>query len=288
MPEGPTKARLVVSAAERKVAAAGRRVPRALARRFADDFEREHRPPVVLTTVPKSGTHLVKQLVTALPGVRDYGTFLATIPSWGRRPRAAAAEARRIRALAPGELARAHLYHRPEVVEAARERGAFVVFVHRDPRDVIVSEAHYLADAAPWHTLHREFARRAPAERIDIGIDGLDDRPLLYPDVAGRYEWFAGWLDDADAVVRFEDLVSADRHKTVRELVMAYQEASRIDLDIDEVTAAALDAIDPRRSHTFREGRSGAWRDVFTPEQVARANRIAGRVLERYGYDVGE
>jgi len=278
------KARLVVDAVERKAAAVARRVPRALARQLSDDFDRAHRPPVIVTTVPKSGTHLVQQIVTALPGTRDYGTFLATVPSWARRPRTAADEARRIRSLAPGELARAHLHHRPAVVDSVRERGAFVVFVHRDPRDVIVSEAHYLADSAPWHTLHGEFAHRTPSERVDIGIDGLAGHNGIYPDVAGRFRLFEGWLDDADVVLRFEDLVGDRRDDVVRDLVCTYVRASRLDVDVDAVVSEALDAIDPDRSHTFREGRTGAWREVFTPEQAERVEKVAGAVLDRFGY----
>lgn len=278
------KARLVVSAVERKASAAARRVPRALARQASDEFDHAHRPPVIVTTVPKSGTHLVQQIVTALPGARDYGTFLATVPSWARRPRSAATEARRIGSLAPGELARAHLHHRPEVVDAVRERGAFVVFVHRDPRDVIVSEAHYLTDSAPWHTLHREFARRPPSERVDIGIDGLEGHHGIYPDVGRRFALFEGWLDDADVVLRFEDLVSDRRYDVVRNLVTTYRRASQIDFDADAVVSGALDAIDPHSSHTFREGRTGAWRDVFTPEQAERVVKVAGPMLDRFGY----
>lgn len=281
------KVRLVVDAVDRKSRAMARRVPRAAVRRTADSFDLTHRPPIIVTTVPKSGTHLVQQIVGVLPGVRDYGTFLATVPSWGRRPRSATVEAKRIRSLVPGELARAHLHHRPEVAEAVRERKAFVVFVHRDPRDVIVSEAHYLTDSAPWHTLHREFARRSPAERVDIGIDGLAGNDI-YPDVAGRFAVYEGWLDDADVVLRFEDLVGERREGAVRGLVATYRRASQLDFDVDEVVARALGAIDPQRSHTFREGSSGAWREAFTPEQAERFLEVGAPILDRYGYEPAE
>lgn len=279
------KMRLVVDAADRKSRAAAQRLPRAVVGRTADEFDRVHRPPVIVATVPKSGTHLVQQIVSALPGVRDYGRFVASVRSWGRRPVAATGEAKRIRSLVPGELLRAHLYHRPEVVDAVRERKAFMVFVHRDPRDVIVSEAHYLADAAPWHPLHTEFASRTPVERIDIGIDGLDGHHGIYPDAQIRFGRFAGWLDDADVVLRYEDLGDERREATIRGLVVAYKRTSRLDLDVDEVVASALDAIDPQRSHTFREGRTGAWREVFTPAQAERFLRIAEPMLARYGYE---
>lgn len=282
------KARLIVDAVDRKSRAAAQRLPRAVIRRTADAFDLAHRPPVIVATVPKSGTHLVQQIVTALPGVRDYGRFIASVASWGRHERSATAEAKRIRSLVPGELVRAHLFHRPEVVEAVRERQAFMVFVHRDPRDVIVSEAYYLTDSAPWHTLHAEFARRSPAERIDIAIDGLEGYNGIYPDAGRRFGKFAGWLDDADVVLRFEDLVGDGREEAIRGLVAAYRQASRLELDLDATVACAVEAIDPERSHTFREGQTGAWRDAFTPAQTERFLAVAGPVLDRYGYERAE
>lgn len=281
---GTREARLIAAAVGRKVSMVAGRVPRRWRRLTADRADYAARPPMIVTTVPKSGTHLVHQIVEVLPGTVDYGTFVATTVSYRRRKRSPAALARRVRAVAPGEIVRAHIDHHAEVVAAARDVGAFVVFVHRDPRDVALSEAHYLADMAPWHSMHRAFARRTPAERIDLAIGGLPEDPGLYPDVGRRFEQYAGWLDDAQVVLRYEDLVSDGRDAAIRQLVQAYADAADAELDTDDVTRRAIEAIDPSRSHTFRKGEPGGWRRDLTAEQKQAFDRVAAPVLARYGY----
>jgi sulfotransferase 6B1 len=277
--------RLVSEAVNRKARMFLKRVPRARARVTANGESYRQRPPIVVSTIPKSGTHLVHQIVTALPDVVDYGTFIATTVSWRQRPRSVATLTRLIGKVAPGEVVRAHLVHHPDLVHALAAKNAFVVFVYRDPRDVIVSEAHYLTDSAPWHALHRTFSRLPPEQRIDVAIDGLGDRPDLYPDVAARYTNYEGWLDDADVAVGFEELVGPDRDDGIRRIVTAYAARHPGDVDVEATVRRAVDAIAPERSHTFREGKPGEWRATFSPEQKRRFDEVAGPVLKRYGYE---
>jgi hypothetical protein len=46
-----------------------------------------------------------------------------------------------------------------------------------------------------------------------------------------------------------------------------------------------VDAIQPRRSHTFRSGKTGGWREQFTEEHKALFKDIAGDLLVRLGYE---
>lgn len=280
-----TTVRLVGAGVSRKGRMLLRRVPRALARRTSDAASYRERPPIVVTTIPKSGTHLVHQIATAFPDVTDHGTFIATTVSWRRRPRSVEALTRLIGKLAPGEVVRAHLVHDARLVRALAAKNAFVVFVYRDPRDVILSEAHYLTDSAPWHALHRTFSQLSPEQRIDVAIDGLDDRPDLYPDVATRYAAYEGWLDDAHVAISFEELVGATRHDGIRRIATGYATHHPDDIDVEAVLRDAVAAIAPERSHTFRAGTSGGWRDAFSPEQQRRFDMVADAVLKRYGYD---
>jgi hypothetical protein len=193
--------------------------------------------------------------------------------------------ARLIGRVVPGEVVRAHLVHHREMVRALQAKNAYVVFVYRDPRDVIVSEAHYLTDSAPWHALHRTFRRLTPEQRIDVAIDGLADRPELYPDVATRYAAYEGWLDDAHVAIGFEELVGPARDAGIRRVVASYAAHHPGEIDVDATVRRAVDAIAPERSHTFRAGTTGGWREAFSAEQQRRLVERAAPVLRRYGYD---
>jgi hypothetical protein len=79
--------------------------------------------------------------------------------------------------LVSGELVRAHLHHSPEAERAAAEQGIAHFFIYRDPRDVAVSEAHYLRSMNRWHKLHPHF-KRLPSfdQALSLCIEGLECR----------------------------------------------------------------------------------------------------------------
>jgi hypothetical protein len=110
--------------------------------------------------------------------------------------------------------------------------------------------------------------------------------PYDYPDLATRFERYAGWLETPGVLaVRFEDLVGAARATTVRRIVDFW--AARAGwCDVDAASELALGSIRPERSHTFREGRVGGWRESFSPELRELGRRILGPLLVRLGYEV--
>jgi hypothetical protein len=52
----------------------------------------------------------------------------------------------------------------------------------------------------------------------------------------------------------------------------------------DEQARRIADRIWSPRSSTFRDGRSGGWRDVFTDDHRRTFDRQAGAVMEAFGY----
>jgi sulfotransferase 6B1 len=263
------------------------RVPRALHRyRCAGDYAAS--PPVLVNSVPKSGTHLLHAVAAVLPGVRDYHSFVASVPPVVHRPRSEAATRARLRRIAPGELLRAHLWHSDEAAEDLERLNVVHLLIIRDPRDVLVSEAHYLAEMAPWHSLHRAFADRPDLpERVRLAIEGLDTgQQPWYPPVALRLEPYVRWIAQPRVhTFRYEDLVGERRADAIRGVVAAYAAAAPPGIDVEDVTARAVRAADEGRPHTFRKGGSGGWRSVFTDEHRDLFKRHAGDLLVRLGYE---
>lgn len=260
--------------------------------RAANAFSKRNpaRPPVLANSVPKSGTHLLIQVLGSLPGARDWGLFLATTPSFRFRELPAASLARRVRRMADGELAGAHLHHDPAVAEAIRRRGAVHFLIYRDPRDVVVSEAHYLTHMNRWHRLHRHF-QSLPDEqsRIRLAVEGLPpESGLPYPPIGERYARFLGWLEDpATCAVRYEALAGTERLSEVARIVAHWCDATGYGQPARALVSAARDAINPDASHTFRRGVVGGWRESMDEETLACFYRHAGGLLERLGYRDG-
>jgi len=246
-------------------------------------------PPVVANSFPKSGTHLLLQVLQALPNTTHYGSFIASTPTITFTERSLEAHARLVRRIAPGELVPAHLYYHPAHQELLARKRCVQYFIYRDPRDVVVSEAHYLTHMNRWHRMHRYFRDLASdEERITFSILGnaAQPTPFDYPDVGRRFERYRGWIGRSDVMaLRFEDLVSERRAETVREVVRHYLDRAGPVADPDDVARRALAGIDGPASHTFRSGKVGGWRDVFTAAHRREMKNVAGALLIELGYE---
>jgi len=246
------------------------------------------RLPVLANSIPKSGTHLLLQVLKALPGIRDWGLFLASQPSFTFVEQDPGRMAAKISKMANGELAGAHLHHHQAIAQAVEDRDALMYFIYRDPRDVVVSEAHYLAHMNSWHRLHDQF-KHQPDEnaRLRLAIEGLPaSEGINYPDVGTRLARYLPWLDHPGILaVRYEDLVGKAREEQVRRIVAHWITATGFKGDVSGLHQSALDSINPLTSHTFRLGRAGGWRDAMNQELKTLFQRNAHAQLQRMGYE---
>ncbi len=274
----------------RKSVAYGNQIPRAFVRRFAHRADYAARPALIANSFPKSGTHLLIQILRGLPDAIYFGSFIASMPTIPFRERTHAAHRRLIDRIVPGEVVGAHIFHHPVHAAALARLNCAHFFVYRDPRDVAVSEAHYLTRMNRWHRMHRYFAHNLETddERIEATIVGVGEHetPYDYPDIARRFERFRGWLDRDDVfAVKFEDLIGERRRETLADLATFYAGRRNIDIDVGEALDSIEANIDPRQSHTFRQGGSGGWRKAFTPRHKEQMKAVAGQLLIDLGYE---
>jgi len=262
--------RLSRNGALRRVQRIGGRLRRRLAPRGGEVG------PVLVNSVPKAGTNLVLQLLGGSDALTDYHQFIATRPSFTWRPRSDAWHRRQIQGLVPGELAGGHIEWTEERGALLRSAGVRMVLVVRDPRDIVVSEAHYLAEMNRWHRLSRVFARiESEGGRIDLAIDG--DPEHEYPPVGDRLKWYLPWVAQADAVVRFED-VRNDPEGVFRSLA--------VQLGLGD-GGFKPSSVDPRGSPTFRRGTAGGWREVLSEAQLHRIHQLTHELVRPLGYAGG-
>lgn len=247
-------------------------------------------PPVLANSFPKSGTHLLLQILGALPSTTHYGLFLASMPSITYRERSESNHRKTIARIAPGELIPAHLFYSPDVAAALIELHCIHYFIIRDPREVAISEAHYLTYMNRWHRLHNHFARAlgTDEERIAEAIAGVRDPdfPYDYPNIRDRFLRYQGWMEaEGVLTVRYEELRSSDLEQTIRRIAEHYQANSGIELDMERTIQEMRTAIDPQRSHTFRSGELEQWREVFTPQLKDLMKAVAGDLIIDLGYE---
>jgi sulfotransferase 6B1 len=274
----------------RKAAMAALRVPRWWHRHRARPEDYQAAPPVLVNSFPKSGTHLLYQIIEGLPNTANYGAFLASLTSsFQFRERSPESIRGMIRSLAPGEVMRGHLYFHHDYAAELAAQNVVNYFIYRDPRSVVVSEAHYLRDMNRWHRLAPYFRRLGSTdEAIMQSITGFEPpvAGIDYPNIGARFGSYRGWLQRDDCLaIRFEDLAGESRGATIRQMAEFYARHCASPPDIDACVAAMTASIAPEKSHTFRSGKKAGWRAELTAEHRRRFDQLTGHLLIELGYE---
>jgi hypothetical protein len=274
----------------RKGAAFLLRVPRWWAQQQARPEDFTARPPVLVNSFPKAGTHLLMQLVEGLPWRENFGSFLGSmISSFQFRERSHKNVLAFIGGIVPGEVVRGHLYFDEEHAAKLSEKRVVHFFIFRDPRDIVVSEAHYLREMNRWHRLAPYFRKLDSIEEaILLSINGLEPpvAGIDYPNVAARFARYDGWLLRDDCMsLRFEDLRSEKQASIIQQMATFYARQSNGSLDIATCAKAMEAHLDPHKSHTFRSGKKAGWQREFTAEHRRRMVEVAGDLLIQLGYE---
>lgn len=247
--------------------------------------------PILLgISFPKSGTHLLDQILLGFAKVAPFAkrvhSFYAEYEGETGRKRAPERALTWLDALRPLDVASAHLFARPEAV--ARVAGpAFVpYFIFRDPRDVVVSHVFYVTDMEARH-VHHDYYTSLPGfdARLKVSILGLPNSKVEFPDIAGRFAPYLGWLDRPEVLtIHFEDLIH-DRAATLNRILEHLLIRAPLRATRERILDALESSINPSRSPTFRSGKTGEWKKHFTETHKRIFKEVAGDLLVKLGYE---
>jgi len=271
------------------------------AARFTSLTEPQGGWPILLgISFPKSGTHLLDQILVGFskvaPFARRLHSFFAGYEGESGRKHSLRETLAWVDSLRTLDIASAHLFAWPEVVERV-SRPAFVpYFIYRDPRDVAVSHVFYVTDMEPNH-IHHSYYQSLPDfnSRLRASILGRSDPSVAaqaadveFPDLAGRFAPYLGWLDQPSVLkIHFEDLVNhrADSLNLIIDHLLARIGKSTLHTSRALILASLEASINPSRSPTFRSGKTGEWRKYFTDEHKRIFKDVAGGLLVKLGYE---
>ncbi len=247
-------------------------------------------PPVFGNSKPKSGSHLLLQVLAGFTRIMPYAYVAAdpvrTITKTGRR-RPAAEIAADLRGTPPGVIGWGYVEASPENVAVLCLPGRVNYFIYRDPRDMLVSQVHYATDMYEEHGMHAYYKSLPDfGARLSAAIAGVDRDGLKMVSVRQRYEGVFQWLAQPGVLsLRFEDFIH-DRDATLCAMLDHVEKTGyRIPTPRPQCLAILTDAIQPRKSHTFRSGKTGGWREHFTDEHKRLFKDVAGDLLVRLGYE---
>lgn len=247
-------------------------------------------PAVLGNAMPKSGSHLINQVVQ---GLTRLGPFVNPgFPPVNRDevndklPDAdVLANLSRMR---PGDIGYGYVKARQPFVSLLTQPGRATIFVYRDPRDMIVSHVFYATQMHKGHGMHRYYTEtlNTMEERINAAIQGVDEPGSELSPVRAKYEGYLGWLGQpAVLCLRFEDLILDRSAALGRILDYLVQRGFTSRLPRDQEVAILEQAIAPKKSGTFRKGQPGNWKEYFTPANKVLFKEMAGDLLTQLGYE---
>lgn len=249
-------------------------------------------PLLFAISFPKSGTHLLTQILEGFPLI---GTAVDSgLPAVVMYEAATGRERgndeilRDLSHFSNGDIGYSHLHARPEIVDFFAKNATCPFFILRDPRDVVVSHVHYVTKMEPNHVHHRYYAEilKSFDERLKTSILGRPEAENPFPNIADRFEPFMSWMERPEVLcLKYEDFL-INRRETIRKVLEhAVERGFRLSMNEDQAIDRLETMINPQRSPTFRQGKSGGWKNQFSEENKAIFKEVAGDLLIRLGYE---
>jgi Sulfotransferase domain len=255
-------------------------------------------PPVFGNSKPKSGSHLLLQILSGFTRIMPYryvdANPIRTITKDGRR-RSSDEILSDLKNIPNGAIGWGYLEAtkenvsfltlRPAQGDASSGRANY--FIYRDPRDMLVSQVFFATDMYEEHGMHNYYKSLPDfGARLKVAITGIDKDNLRMVSVKQRYEGVFQWLEQKNVMcIRFEDLIN-NRDATLNAMLNEVEKTGyKIPTPREKALSVLVEAIQPKKSHTFRSGKTGGWKEYFTEEHKKLFKDVAGDLLARLGYE---
>ncbi len=247
--------------------------------------------PILLgISFPKSGTHLLDQILLGFANVAPYAkrvhSFYAEYEGESGKKREPEKALAWLDSLNPCDVASAHLFARPEAIARVCTPKFAPYFIFRDPRDVVVSHVFYVTDMEARH-VHHEYYKSLPDfdARLKVSILGRPDSNIEFSNIADRFSPYLGWLDRPEVLtIHFEDLIH-HREATLTSIMDHLLSHTPLQTPRELILNSLEASINPTKSPTFRSGKTGEWKKHFTEEHKKIFKEVAGDLLIKLGYE---
>ena len=247
-------------------------------------------PPIFGNSKPKSGSHLLLQVLNGFTQIIPYKYVEAdpvrTIEKEGRR-KPNQEVLHELKRIPRGVIGWGYVEATPENISFLCQPNRVNYFIYRDPRDMLVSQVFFATDMHEEHGMH-DYYKSLPnfGERLKVAITGIDHDELYMVSVKQRYASVFEWLEQPHVMcIRFEDLINHQDATLDAMLDEVESVGYHIPTPRQKALAILVEAIQPRKSHTFRSGKTGGWREHFTEDHKNLFKDIAGDLLVKLGYE---
>jgi sulfotransferase 6B1 len=254
-------------------------------------------PLIICNSYPKSGTHLLYQILYSIPELQKWNDIVSVQALCGVMNSASHVRWK-ISSAPDASIVRSHLMHCKEICQILEQEYCKKLFIYRDLRDIAVSHARWVVKE-PKIFLHPIYVNKITFdEQLMSSIKGTPvgspfGSNLSQPDIGQDFLRWKGWINDSETLaIKFEDLVgerggeSEDKRIHTVEKILDHLE---IKISPELVRAQFTSTVmNPQESHTFQKGGQGStgnWKKYFTNEHKSAFKKVAGDLLIDLGYE---
>ncbi len=247
-------------------------------------------PALLGISFPKSGTHLLDQILLGFSQIAPYSkrlhSFYAEYDGESGIKKSTQQAIHWLDSLSAHDVASAHLFARPEAIARVTSENFIPYFIFRDPRDVVVSHVFYVTEMETRHVHHQYYASLPDFNaRLNVSILGKENSAVEFPNIAARFAPYLEWLNQPQVLsIHFEDLIE-DRASTLRRIIEHFLTRSALQTPPNLILQTLESSINPKKSPTFRSGKTGEWKKYFTDEHKKIFKNSAGDLLIKLGYE---
>jgi sulfotransferase 6B1 len=240
---------------------------------------------ILINTVPKSGTHLLLQLVLGIPGVQTSTSCQEPVSH---------ENIHRLHAMLPNELVAGHMVYSEDIHRFLQTLEIKQIFVYRDFRDTVVSAAHFIANTFHDNHLYHFYDRYLNHRFEDLVshlIEGIQHPSYSDPGIYHQFLPLFPWREAPGILaLRYEDLVrnQESRYNACKK-ILDYLYGNTMNENMkNHVINLMMQNVKPEKSWTFRREVIGDWKTELNDRQKAALKKQVGPLLIKWGYEKDE
>lgn len=157
-----------------------------------------------------------------------------------------------------------HAPYSEELSQLLQEEGVKILYIHREPKDVIVSLCNHFLKFENY-PFHKEFSELPTMrERILLSLEGIEKGPAKLAPFKVRLQRTEGWTKDTSVcALKFEELIgpngggSEEVQKNKVEQIMSF--LNLMYKDPQEI----IKSLFYKKARTFNKGTIHQWKEVF-------------------------
>ncbi|TYR81750.1 sulfotransferase domain-containing protein [Priestia megaterium] len=257
-----------------------------------ENFKNATLPKVLINSVPKSGTHLLLQIILGIPGMKFRKATADSFVFY-------ADHYKEVKTIAGGDVALGHLPYNMALTSDINQTGIKHIFISRDLRDVTVSYMYFIINQCPEHLIYRYFTEhlKTNEERLQALISGIqlsgEDIKTYgfssFPNILQLYGSIYHWQGKQHLCeLKYEDLVrneESQKKELFKIIDYLWDDLQSLNLSKENLFDLMKKNINPEKSWSFRKGKIGGWREIFSEEHKSTFKDNAGKFLIDFGYE---